>query len=540
MRSTPRGADRLSVVWRRIDRADCCSCVIVPGMACLSGAEKQRVKTNRYSKFAWLMLALGAAGGGADVSARAADERAPSEGPDVTVGELRGDQDLPTSQPRSFGTAGGYAGYAAGTTSCNVGNQPLQWMTFGSPTPTLHPVIHQSLYRYSEVNGASRIEMIGQSWLKHGFCALQDVVCGSCTPYCGGCCDHLGPGCSDPYTASRNGNRNNLGPKSQINAATGEIMVWPYPLAPTTDATTGRLRALISDVDPLQNPGAAYFVEGSYIARDDTAAGNNRNNSSYRRCVFNSGGLYAMSWFSVDAFQTVRQKAAIYAWQDLDPGVVIQHMDVPKDGRFTIGHRVTDTSGNGAGPWHYEYAILNMNSHRSASAVSVQLGADVEVTNTGFHDVEYHSGDGYTIGTNYDGTDWPATVTPGDSVSWEMTPATPWENSNALRWGTTYNFRFDADSPPTAGDLKITFYRSGTPADLPVVVQVPQGPCACPGDLNGDGLLDGRDVAEMVRMLIGQAPPSRCAQVAKPTSWPIDEDDVTEFVDLLLNGAECR
>jgi hypothetical protein len=41
------------------------------------------------------------------------------------------------------------------------------------------------MYRY--LNGS--FQQIGQSWLKHGFCALQQSICASCAPFCGGCCD---------------------------------------------------------------------------------------------------------------------------------------------------------------------------------------------------------------------------------------------------------------------------------------------------------------------------------------------------------------
>src|SRR6185295_4678681 len=65
-------------------------------------------------------------------------------GPDVTVGELRGaNGDVPSGAPITWGTANGYAGYSAGTTSCNVGTTPLNWFDGQNN----HPVIGQTLSR---------------------------------------------------------------------------------------------------------------------------------------------------------------------------------------------------------------------------------------------------------------------------------------------------------------------------------------------------------------------------------------------------------
>ncbi|GJQ27097.1 MAG: hypothetical protein HBSAPP02_21290 [Phycisphaerae bacterium] len=466
--------------------------------------------------------------------------RAP--GPDVTVGELRGNGDSPGTQPSNWGTNGGYVAYSFGTTSCNVGTNPLWWYTFGAANPSWHPVINQGLYRYKVVDGSGRFEMLGQAWLKHGFCALQGTVCSACSPYCGGCCDNLGVGCSDPYTASRNGDRTGMGPKSQINAATGQILVWPYPTSnPPSNSTLGRCRVLISDIDPAQNAGAAYYAEGMYVSQDDAGAGNDNNNASYRRCQFGASGSYPMTWFSTLAGQTVRQQAAINAWKVHDPAVQIVHVDVINDGRFTIGYRVTDLSGVGNGPWHYEYAVFNMNSDRSASSISIPLPAGSVVTNTGFHDVEYHNGDGATIGINFDGSDWPATVTPGTSISWNMPVASPAANSNALRWGTLYNYRFDADSPPVEGLMTIGLYKAGTPTSVVADVLVPSVPtCDCPGDLDNSGVVDGGDVALFTQMYIGSISTSACAQVEKPESGPLDSADVDMFVSLLLNVTPCN
>ena len=123
-------------------------------------------------------------------------------GPDVIVGVLTG--------PDSYGNAGGYYAYSCGTTSCNIGTEELLWFA-NNPN---HPVIAQNMYRLKD----GRFQMIGMSWLKHGFTALNENLCGTCSPTPG---TTLGVGCSDPYTSGLNGSQGLLGPRSQVNATTG-------------------------------------------------------------------------------------------------------------------------------------------------------------------------------------------------------------------------------------------------------------------------------------------------------------------------------
>ena len=111
------------------------------------------------------------------------------------------------------GAVGSITAYSFGTTSVNVGTVNLNWID-GSP---FHPVISQNMFRLKD----GKFEHIGQSWLKHGFCALQEFACDACQPIAGGCLQALGVNCSDPYNASLNGAQSILGPTSQVNAATG-------------------------------------------------------------------------------------------------------------------------------------------------------------------------------------------------------------------------------------------------------------------------------------------------------------------------------
>ncbi|PYK17555.1 MAG: hypothetical protein DME56_15015 [Verrucomicrobia bacterium] len=135
-------------------------------------------------------------------------------GPDVIVGDLPDVEQL--------GSAGTRVGLAVATTSCNNGDQPVDW--FQLPN-TDHPVVPQNFYRMSSgADNTERFEQIGQSWLKHTFFALEDDACGfGCNT--SGCVtgSHLCPGCSDPYSAGLNGDQTQIGSRAWVNPFTGNF-----------------------------------------------------------------------------------------------------------------------------------------------------------------------------------------------------------------------------------------------------------------------------------------------------------------------------
>lgn len=395
-----------------------------------------------------------------------------SIGPDVIVGAL--------PDVSKYGTVNGISAYALGTTSCNIGDEELLWIS----STNQHPVIAQNLYRIQ--NG--RIEMVGMSWLKHGFYALSGSLCGSCQSTNG---STLGIGCSDPYSSGLNGSQGGLGPKSQVNAATG---AFPYPFqAPPAQATIGRrLQVKITDLDPALNAGALYFGEGHYITPDDAAAGNDDNNASYRRMTV--GSFSSGSWSLAFTGPTMQQKPAIYAWQDHglgvntpDPDVHIEPIDVPGDGRFLVGYKAWQVGEN---LWHYEYAIHNLNSDRSGQSFEVPIPAGVEVTNVEFHGVRHHSGEPYSS------ADWTVEAVPG-AVRWSTSTYGHTANANALRWGTMFNFRFEANAPPQQIEATLTLFK---PGDVPAMAIATLGPAgvSIPGDFDGNGVIDGADLSVLL------------------------------------------
>ncbi|MBI5362331.1 MAG: hypothetical protein HZA53_04070 [Planctomycetes bacterium] len=391
-------------------------------------------------------------------------------GPDVIVGDIQAIGNYPS--------VGNLEAFMMGTTSCNVGTVWLNWIS----NTAQHPVIGGSAYRFRVVNGAGRFEQIGQSWLKHAFFALsQTLCCSTCSPTDG---THLGVGCSDPYSPARNGNQSGLGPKYQVSPHAGSFT---YPPPHPSGGNNGRIQVDLSDLVDTTTPGAPrYFVEAVYVAPDDSVANNNDNNAAWRELAVVGSGT---AWDFLPQATTTRMQAAIEAWPLVEPGVVLRDVVVPEgtfapwDGtsRMILGSKATDLGG---GTWHYEYALHNMNSDSAARLFRVAIGAGVVLSNVEFHDVATRGGDG-PGGVDYDGTDWSVTQVPGE-ITWNTSSFLQFNRANALRWGTTYNFRFDANAPPSQGHVLIAMYR-GSNSVLVAGVDVPGFPAPGAAYCSGDG-----------------------------------------------------
>ena len=399
-------------------------------------------------------------------------------GPDVIVGAI------PDVASYGSATVNGVVtrAYAFGTTSCNIGTTQLDW--YASPN-NQHPYIPMNMYRF--YNG--RFEQIGMSWGKHGFCALQQTLCGSCQSAGSGCPSLLGVGCSDPYSASLNGSQGDLGWRKEVNAATGAFPGTFNSGAPSAAATIGRrLQVAQNDLSTTNFPGAKYVAEGQYIHPDDAASGNDNNNASWRE--FTVSSTYAITLSGA----TKQQQPAIQAWKNFDPTVNLLFVDVEGDGRFVVGFTVRDLGG---GNWRYEYAIQNLNSDRSGQSFTIPLPSGVTISNVGFKDVHYHSGDPYS------GTDWTSTVT-SSSIKWETQTYAVNQNANALRFSTMYNFWFDANSGPATANpaSSLGLFKpgaAGAPTSASFVVATPAAiSTPTPGDFNNDGVVNGTDLATLL------------------------------------------
>ncbi|MBC7772187.1 MAG: hypothetical protein H7210_06820 [Pyrinomonadaceae bacterium] len=400
-----------------------------------------------------------------------------ARGPDLVIGEVGGGGGI-----ANYNALNGVDAVSLGDVLCNVGDATILMQAV---TPR-HPIVTTNVYRMRTVGGATRFEQIGMGWAFHTIFALSGTFC--CTQCTATDGSRLGIGCSSSDTATIMGIASALGPRYQVNASTG---VFPFPAAnpPVTGANARRVQLALSDVEPALNVGATYTAEMIGLSPDESAAGNQLNNASYRPVSFASSTPVAGVNISF-AGPSTAGRPALAAWQAADPGVSMVNVDVPGDGRFVIAAKATDL---GNGRWHYEYAVMNLTSHRSGQSLRIPLPAGSDALNIGFHDISYHDGDG-NGNLNFDGTDWAASVTPGADIVWATGTFDANPSSNALRWGTLYNFRFDSATPPVEGAVELALFRPGTPDSVSIPgLPVPGGTPPCPADWNNSGLVDSQD-----------------------------------------------
>ena len=387
-------------------------------------------------------------------------------GPDVIVGDL--------PEMAQYGRTETSVGLGIGTTSCNNGDQPLHW--FALPNVD-HPVIPQNFYRMSGgATNSDRFEQIGQSWLKHAFGAFEGNNCNfGCNT--SGCTtgSNLCAGCSDPYGSSLNASQTGLGSRAWANPFTGS-----FPSGANNHSghnhtgTSHRVTVGMSDLDSSQNPGATYFAEAQYVTpheyswcQSHPGQCNMYNNVSYRQFAVN-GGPTNFTFSPVGS--TIEMQPAIMAWT----GATVSQAepDPGNDGLWFMGYKVTNP---GAGVWHYEYALYNENLDRGIQSFSVPLGPGVNISNIDFHAPPQEPGwanDGTLNNQGYSSTPWTVTQSSG-SITWNTETFATNQNANAIRWGTLYNFRFDADQPPQSANATVDFFKTGSP--MIVAIQAPAG-----------------------------------------------------------------
>lgn len=369
----------------------------------------------------------------------------PNIGPDIVVGDLQ--------QTAYFGESGGMLAYSVGTVSCNWGDTGVDWVAGNNQ----HPVIGQNLYRLKD----GKFDQLGMSWLKHGYLALaQDYCCVCQNPGSGAI---LGVGCSDPYGAQTNGSQGSLGPRWEVDPFSGDFS-YPFTTAGQGGNTLyKRIQVPVPDMDPANNAGARYFVEGQYVHPDEAAYDNQFNNVSYREVSVSPSSPFTLSF----AGTTQITKPAVLAWAEAQANVHVEVRDFVEKGRVFLA---SGTHDNGDGTWRYDYALYNMNHPVGLGGLRIPVDLSAAVTQDSFHGVPHHSGD------PQESTPWPFTRD-ASGIEWRTDPIDLNPNANLVTWGTLYSFSFVSDRAPVLNDCGVGRPLS-TDADEPMLAWAPDSSCS--------------------------------------------------------------
>jgi Ca2+-binding EF-hand superfamily protein len=96
------------------------------------------------------------------------------------------------------------------------------------------------------------------------------------------------------------------------------------------------------------------------------------------------------------------------------------------------------------------------------------------------------------------------------------------ENANAIRWGTTYNFRFTSPYPPTNGQIELDFFKDTSEPNRFALADVPDVPEDCVADIDGSGSVDFDDLLTLLSAWDSNNPAA-----------DLDGSGTVEFNDLL-------
>jgi hypothetical protein len=113
----------------------------------------------------------------------------------------------------------------------------------------------------------------------------------------------------------------------------------------------------------------------------------------------------------------------------------------------------------------------------------IPLAPGANINNVGFHAPLNHAPELHA--DNYSNDPWIPTIT-ADAIRWDTESFATNPLANAVRFGTLYNFRFDADVPPQSVSGVTGVFKTGT-----LLSVATQGPSpTSPEDANANGMPD--------------------------------------------------
>ena len=93
-----------------------------------------------------------------------------------------------------------------------------------------------------------------------------------------------------------------------------------------------------------------------------------------------------------------------------------------------------------------------------------------------YTDVDHHSGE-TPVGTDWSAYDGNIVLPPVPGgvrvIAWYTSTFNQDPNANAIRWGTSFTFSIQADTPPSSGHVALRVHKPGTGKYLYIPAQVP-------------------------------------------------------------------
>ncbi len=364
------------------------------------------------------------------------------------------------SSPTVWGRRGaafpnGEFGFSASNTMCNPGTLTIPW--FAVPQNN-HPKFG---FMVTRLLNDRMVQISDRSYCKHAFTSLNtnNGVCLPCTnPGTGSV---MGIGCSDVYAAGNNGDRNYLGPPDEIDPWLGTWnMVGSYfdrgdPQVAAPNNTDG-IRSTVSTAgDVVKNrvtikesdiiAGSVYHYQIHLLHEGESVLVRN-DNLLCRQVNYNWSGT---AWSAVNAATAVTG-SVLNQWTGASVSLGGNGTD---DGRMAVAIKVTGPTN---GKWHYEYAVHNIDNSRGGASFRVPVCTNARISNIGFRDIDSDALNQWT----------------GARVGGELVFSAP--GNNPLNWNSLFNFWFDSDAAPVAGNVTFDEARIGAGAlSFNVASQVP-------------------------------------------------------------------
>ncbi len=360
----------------------------------------------------------------------------------------------------------------------NIGQNDVRWYWaieppgFNGPNVGAHPFLAMHFYRITN----DVLEQIAQSDLKHAW----NTVNNNCPCPSG---QVMYVGCEDTYGVSNNGNQFYFGPREELNANTVE---WTslgshFDATPVDDLRDHGVDSgdhgvldhrLTIDETQLQVPGAQYVVEAWYIAQGDTDI---LNSMAHRQVTQQKIGN---TWSFSFADSQTTNGPAIDLWVSPDSTDSSERHTAHDTGTglLKLAVKVRDL---GAGQFHYEYALMNLDFDRQVHSFAIPVLAGAAIENVQF-------GDGDADSAN----DWTGVQSAG-LLTWSA------PSGHALDWGTLVNFRLEANVAPATTAAALRPLESGANDNVATLTLAPLEDGSAL-DTDADGVADSADNCVLV------------------------------------------